>query len=105
MKTIGISEARLRWREVATLALAGPVLITRYGRPWVIVIHVTARLGEILGNSTVARSREAGRELCRISAAVRDGAAVLVIAPHHSPGVAIMPAGEWRVSQHFHHSI
>ena len=98
MTTIPISEARRRWSEVATEALRSPVLLTRHGRPWVLVLPVSAHLLALLGQLPTVRHRDAGRGLCCVAAAVQAGA-VLVLAPRCLGLVVLMPAGAEKVSQ------
>jgi hypothetical protein len=93
MKTIAISKARRCWAEGAATALRAPVLLTRHGRAWVLVLPLSRRLLEILGDVATASHREARLDLCALAVEARGGA-VLVMLPRSSSRVAIMPAGD-----------
>lgn len=93
MKTIPISEARRRWGAVAAAALKAPVLLTRHGRAWVLVVPVADRLLELLGEHEAEGLRDAGRRLCRVAADARAGA-ILVVVVRRRARVAIMPSGD-----------
>lgn len=90
MKTVPISQARRCWADVVA---AAPVLLTRHGRAWVLVIPLSRRLLELLGDVATASHRDAHVGLCALAAEARAGA-VLVMLPRSRSRVAIMPAGE-----------
>ena len=92
MTTIPISEARRRWRAVVVQATIAPVLVTRHGRPWVIVVVVSCRLATALGGTPSVRERAAGRCLCSVASRARDGEITIVDALHRSARVAVIPA-------------
>ena len=88
---VPISDARRRWPVVSRQAAVQPIMLTRYGRPWVVLSPVSGTLRAILDDVDAPRfsSRMGWLYLCAIARRVRARGAAVVVADRYL--IAVLP--------------